>query len=258
MVKRFFACLALCVLLLTACGNQSKQPTEVIVFAAASLQESLDAAIDAYQEITPDILIVPTYDSSGTLEHQIRQGAPCDLFLSAAHKQMDELEADGLILSGSRLDLLENAVVLAVPNGNPAGIESFEHLAACLSEGSVLLAIGNSDVPVGQYTQEIFAYFDIDERVVSSCLTYGSNVREVTTQASEGAVDCAVIYATDAFSSGLTVTDRAVGKMCSRVIYPAAVLSSGSETAAAQAFLDFLTTDEALACFEAVGFSPLP
>ena len=162
-----------------------------------------------------------------------------------------------MVLQGSRINLLENKVTLAVPEGNPADIESFDQLADLLTNGDVALAIGNSDVPVGQYTQKIFTYYGIDEAAIASKLTYGSNVKEVTTQVSEGAVDCGIIYGTDAFSAGLTVVDSATAEMCGQVIYPAAVLNCGEQPEAAQAFLDYLCTADALACFEAVGFSPM-
>ena len=242
---------------------------EITVFAAASMQESLDAAIEQYKSVAPEVTVVMTYDSSGTLLTQIKEGASCDLFISAAPKQMNALDGslkddaeknpDGLdyIVEGSRIDLLENKVTLAVPEGNPAGIESFDQLAELLKNGNVTLAIGNSDVPVGQYTQKIFAYYEIDEAAIASKLTYGSNVKEVTTQVSEGSVDCGIIYGTDAFSAGLTVVDGATAEMCGQVIYPAAVLNCGEQPEAAQAFLDYLCTADALACFEGVGFSPL-
>ena len=118
-----------------------------------------------------------------------------------------------------------------------------------------MLAIGNSDVPVGQYTQKIFAFYGIDEAAITDKLTYGNNVKEVTTQVTEAAADCGIIYATDAFSAGLTVVDSATAEMCGQVIYPAAVLKDG-QTEAAQAFLDYLQTEEAMAVFRSVGFSP--
>lgn len=274
MKKHFAILLSLCVLMsLTACGSSQKSSestkTEILVFAAASMQESLDAAIELYQAVAPDVAVVATYDSSGTLKTQIQEGAPCDLFISAAPKQLNELDGsltgdpdknpDGLdlVLQGSRLDLLENKVALAVPIGNPAGIESFDQLAQLLKAGEVLLAVGNSDVPVGQYTQKIFAYYGIDEATVARKLTYGSNAKEVTTQVSESVVDCGIIYGTDAFSSGLTVVDSASPQMCGQVLYPAAVINSGAQPEAAQDFLNYLCSEEALACFEAVGFSPL-
>ncbi len=125
-----------------------------------------------------------------------------------------------LLVTDSRVDLLENKVTLTVPEGNPKGIESFDQLAELLKGGEVLLAIGNSDVPVGQYTLKIFNYYGIDETAVADKLTYGNNVKEVTSQVSEGAVDCGIIYATDAHSAGLTVVDSATAEMCGQVIYP--------------------------------------
>lgn len=262
---------------LTACGEKQtpaedekeNEPAEVIVFAAASMQESLDAVIAQYKEIAPQVSIVTSYDSSGTLKRLITEGAPCDLFISAAPAQMNALDGslaedaeknpDGLdfVVQGSRLNLLENKVTLSVPEGNPAGITSFDQLAELLQTGDVMLAMGNSDVPVGQYTQKIFAHYGIDESAIADKLTYASNVKEVTTQVSEGAVDCGVIYATDAFSAGLTVVDKATTEMCGQVIYPAAVINSGAQAQAAQDFLNYLQTPEARACFEAVGFTPI-
>lgn len=244
------------------------EEVEVIVFAAASMQESLDEAIAIYEEANPGVTVVPTYDSSGTLKTQIQEGADCDVFISAAPTQMDQLDitadasvnTEGLdfVNSESRLNLLENKVTLSVPEGNPKGIESFDQLAELLQSGDVLLAMGNSDVPVGQYTQRIFEYYSLNEEELAAAgvLTYGSNVKEVTTQVSEAAVDCGIIYATDAFSAGLTVVDTATAEMCGQVIYPVAAMKNSANPEAAQAFVDFLSTDEAMACFEAVGFSP--
>ena len=282
MKKLFSLVLALSMALaLTACSGSADtdsttddttettaEPVELHVFAAASMQESLDQVIEAYKAVAPEVAVVATYDSSGTLKTQIQEGADCDVFISAAPKQMNQLDAEGgeentegldLVNSATRLDLLENKVTLAVPEGNPKGIESFDQLAELLASGDVFLAMGNSDVPVGQYTQKIFTYYGLNEETLASSgvLTYGSNVKEVTTQVSEGTVDCGVIYATDAFSAGLTVVDEATAEMCGQVIYPAAVMKNSAKPDAAKAFLDFLSTDEAMACFEAVGFSPM-
>ena len=122
-----------------------------------------------------------------------------------------------------------------------------------------MLAMGNSDVPVGQYTQKIFAYYGLSEENLAAAgvISYGSNVKEVTTQVSEAAVDCGIIYGTDAYSAGLTVVDTATAEMCGQVIYPAAVLNITRHEAEARAFLEYLTGAEASAVFESVGFSPL-
>ena len=150
--------------------------------------------------------------------------------------------------------------MLAVPEGNPKGIESFDQLAELLKAGDVFMAMGNSDVPVGQYTQKILAYYELSEEDLAAAkvLSYGTNVKEVTTQVSEASVDCGVVYGTDAFSAGLEVVDTATAEMCGQVIYPAAVLNISKAPEAAQAFLDYLSTEEAMAVFEAVGFSPVP
>ena len=172
----------------------------------------------------------------------------CDLFplsRSAANGQLDaaadpSVNTEGLDFCARRQPrgLLENKVTLAVPADNPKGIDSFDSLAEHLRAGDILLAMGNSDVPVGQYTQKILAYYGLDEAALASagCITYGTNVKEVTTQVSEGSVDAGVIYCTDAFSAGLTIVDEATAEMCGQVIYPAAVLNTSAHQTEAQAF----------------------
>lgn len=261
--------LAALVLLLTACGG-GRETSEIAVFAAASLQETLTEIGEQYMEKRGNVELIFNFDSSGTLKTQIREGAECDLFLSAGQRQMDQLDAsagpdvntEGLdfVLPDTRVDLLENKVVLAVPEGNPAGITGYDGLAERLEEGSgVLLCMGNSDVPVGQYAQKLLAFYGLDEAALaaSGLITYGSNVKEVTSQVSEGTVDCGIIYGTDAFSAGLTVVDAATAEMCGQVIYPAAALKNSKFPEEAQAFLDYLRTPAAGAVLEAVGFTPL-
>lgn len=245
--------------------------TELNVFAAASMTETLNQIAENYKSVEPDVTLTFNFASSGDLLTQIKEGADCDIFISAAPKQMNELDGtladdsdknpDGLdeLLEGTRFDMLENKVVLAVPDGNPKGIESFDQLAELLRTGDVFLAMGNSDVPVGQYTQKIFAHYGLDEQTMADAgeLTYGSNVKEVTTQVSEGAVDCGIIYATDANAAGLTAVDEATADMCGQVIYPAAILKNSPNPDAAKAFLDYLTGDSAGKVFKIVGFTPI-
>ena len=121
------------------------------------------------------------------------------------------------------------------------------------------MCMGNSDVPVGQYTQLILQYYNLDEATLANngLITYGTNVKEVATQIKEGSVDCGVIYCTDAYSEELEIVDYATAEMCGQVIYPAAVLKTSENQEAAQAFLDYLTGDEAMAVFESVGFAPV-
>ena len=259
---------------LAACSSNDEPKTseepeareEVVVFAAASMTETLNQIKETYEK-DHNVTLTFNFDSSGTLKTQIQEGADCDLFISAGQKQMNQLDitadkevnTEGLdfVASDSRVNLLENKVVLVVPEGNPKGIEGFDDLAAKLADGSVLMAMGNSDVPVGQYTQKILSYYKLDETALANAgtITYGTNVKEVTTQVAEGSVDCGIVYCTDAFSAGLTVVDSATKDMCGQVIYPAAVMKNAKHADAAKAFLEYLQSDAAMKVFENVGFS---
>ena len=267
---------------LTACGSSASsaaassaaassgaaaEPVELTVFAAASLTETLTAIGETYSAENPGVTFRFNFDSSGTLKTQIQEGADCDVFISAGQKQMNQLDStasadvntEGLdfVDSDSRVDLLENKVVLCVPEGSDKGIDSFDALAEHLKAEDILFCMGNSDVPVGQYTQKILAYYDLDEAALAAAgvITYGSNVKEVTTQVTEGSVDSGVVYCTDAYSAGLTPVDEATKEMCGQVIYPAAVMKAAPNADAAKAFLAYLQTEEAMTVFEGVGFS---
>ena len=273
---------------LTACGGSSSstasatassanasseaasgESVELIVFAAASLTETLNAIAETYSAENPGVTFSFNFDSSGTLKTQIQEGADCDLFISAGQKQMNQLDStasaevntEGLdfVDAESRVDLLENKVVLCVPEGSDKGIDSFDSLAEHLKAEDILFCMGNSDVPVGQYTQKILAYYDLDEAALAAAgvITYGSNVKEVTTQISEGSVDAGVVYCTDAYSAGLTPVDEATAEMCGQVIYPAAVLKAAPNAEAAREFLAYLQTDRAATVFEGVGFTAM-
>ena len=252
-----------------AASSQAAQSVELIVFAAASLTETLTAIGETYSAENPGVTFRFNFDSSGTLKTQIQEGADCDLFISAGQKQMNQLDStasadvntEGLdfVDSDSRVDLLENKVVLCVPENGDKGIDSFDSLAEHLKAEDILFCMGNSDVPVGQYTQKILAYYDLDEEALAAAgvITYGSNVKEVTTQITEASVDAGVVYCTDAYSAGLTPVDEATKEMCGQVIYPAAVLKAAPHADAAREFLAYLQTDRAATVFESVGFTAL-
>ena len=236
-----------------ASSEASGESVQLTVFAAASLTETLNEISEQYKTVAPNVELVFNFDSSGTLKTQIEEGADCDLFLSAAQKQMNALEEENLINADTRIDLLENKVVLAVPGGNPADIQSFEDIG---TDPCKRIALGNEDVPVGSYSIEILTNLGIlDELESSNKITYGSNVKEVTTQVKEAAADCGIVYATDAYSAGLETVDEATADECRQVIYPAALTASTAHAEEAQAFLDYLTTDDAAAIFESVGFA---
>ena len=273
-LRKVFTCVTMCFMVLPLAGCGTSQATEtkenaeaaevtLNVFAAASMTETLTEIQEMYKEVAPNVTLVFNFDSSGTLKTQIQEGADCDVFISAAQKQMNQLDKDadpevnteGLdyVLEGTRINLLENKVVLAVPDGNPKGIESFADLG---TDKLSLLALGNEDVPVGQYSEEILTNLGmLDQLEQENKITYGSNVKEVTTQVSETAADAGIIYATDAYSAGLLVVAQADDTMCKQVIYPAAVLNISENQDAAEAFLDYLKTDDCMKVFEEAGFT---
>lgn len=245
-----------------------EESVEIVVFAAASLTETLTQLGNQYMEKEKNIKLLFNFDSSGTLKTQIQEGADVDLFISAGQKQMDQLDIQvstevntenlDFVLEGTRRNLLENKVVLVVSEENQYETTSFNDMATRLQEGSILLAIGNADVPVGQYTKNILDFYGLQEEQLADkgVISYGSNVKEVTTQVAEQLVDCGIIYQTDAFSAGLTIVDTATTEMCGRVIYPAAVMRVSKHQQEAKDFLDYLVSKEASVVFESVGFTP--
>ena len=260
-MKKRLALLCMAAMFLSACGNTSTDsnttdapPTaekkELTVFAAASLTESLNTIKETYEKEHADIELVYNFDSSGTLQTQIEEGAICDLFISAGQKQMDGLGE--LVKQDSRVDLLENTVVLVAPKDATDAPKSFDDHVNVSS-----IALGNSDVPVGQYSEEILKNMGLwDTLNENGKITFGSNVKEVTSQVAAGAVDCGIVYRTDAASEPeITVVADAPADTYSPAIYPAAVLQDAPEAEAAQEFLDYLNSDAAMDVFASVGFT---
>ena len=233
--------LALTLCLLAGCGGQTQEApsqeekTEIIVFAAASMTETLTELGDCYMADHPDVTLVFNFDSSGTLKTQIQEGAACDVFISAGQKQMDQMDLrDGgdentegldLVLEGTRFDILENKVALAVPEGNPADIHSYEDVKTGLTNGTILMAMGNADVPVGQYTQKILAYYGLVEEDLAraGCITYGSKSIPVVTLT---ALTCAEATHTELEVGGVYYGEvkRENGQVLSARLYDMAAL----------------------------------
>ncbi len=252
-------------------GSANDEPAvELHVSAAASMTESLDEVIANYTKEHSNVKIVPTYDSSGTLVTQIMSGSDCDIFISAAQKQMNQIdeaasegyEGTNYVEQGTRVDLLQNKCALVVSPTTTKTLKSWSDfetaIKAAQSASDLTFAMGNSDVPVGKYTSSILKNLGLNEAdmVSKGVITYGTNVKEVTSQVSSGAADCGITYATDAYSAGLDVVDTASDELTDGpVIYPAAVMANSANKEAAQEFLDYLQTDDAMACFEKVGFS---
>lgn len=248
--------------------EQDTEPVNLIVFAAAATQGALTELGNNYMLNHENVSIVFNFDSSSTLSSQIQDGANCDIFISSEPSEMDLLDAganastdtEGLdfVLEGTRRNLIENKVALAIPAGNPAGITSFDSLAAALSSGSATLTTRSPDVSVGIYAQKILDFYSLsaEDLTAAGSLVYGSTTKETAALVSGGSADCGIFYQADAFSAGLTVVDTATADMCGQVIYPACVLNISQQEDAACDFLDYLSSSEAAAVFEKLGFTP--
>ncbi len=240
------------------------EPVELVVFAAASMTEAMNEIAENYKAVAPNVTITCNFDSSGTLKTQIQEGADCDIFISAGQKQVNELDiaadaavnTEGLdfVLAGSRFNIVSNTVVLIVPEGSDKGIADFADVA---TDKVALIALGNSDVPVGQYAQEIYTNLGLwDQLNADKKISFGTNVKEVLAQVQAGSVDCGVVYSTDAATAtGITVVAAAPAGSHKAITYPAAILNITKNQAAAEAFMEYLKSDACSAVFERIGFS---
>jgi molybdate transport system substrate-binding protein len=234
-------------------ASTSEEPVELTILAAASLTDVTKELAELYQEAAPNVALIFSYGSSGALQTQIEEGAPADIFLSAASKQMNALEEEDLLLAGTRKDLLLNKVVLIVPSDSTLALTAFEEVA---NETVKSVALGEPEgVPVGQYAEQVFTSLGIVDAVKAKT-NYGSDVKQVLTWVESGEVDCGVVYSTDTIiSDKVSVVCEAPEGSHEDIIYPAAVIESSAFPEAAKAFLEFLSTDEAAAVFEKYGFS---
>ena len=223
----------------------------ITIAAAASLTDATKELATIYNTYYPNVELTFTYGSSGALQTQIEEGAPVDVFMSAAQKQMNALNDKGLLSEGTRKDLLKNSIVLIVPNNSKLSIKSFNDV----TDSSVkMIALGDvASVPAGQYAQEVFTSLGIWD-AVNAKANFGTDVRQVLTWVESGDADCGVVYSTDAAVADVKVIATADEKTHTPVVYPVAVIESSKELSLSKQFLGFLSSAEASAVFEKFGF----
>ena len=235
-----------------------KPEGEIYVFIAASLTNAMEEIQKNFNEEYPDVEILYNANSSGTLQTQIEEGSRCDIFFSAATKQMDELVEEGLAKEDSVVDLLENKVVLIKPKDGETKVTGFENITDAAN-----IALAGEDVPVGQYAREIFNNLGIMNDVEAMEINEGKNVTEVLAAVSEGSNEIGVVYATDAASVADQVeiiAEAPADALKTPVLYPAGLVedaeASEAEKEAAETFFEYLQSDDAMAVFEEYGFAP--
>ena len=228
-------------------------PVTLNISAASSLTGALNEINKLYTDLKPWMTITPNYASSGTLQTQIENGAPCDVFLSAAATQMDNLQGKDLLLSGSRINLLNNKLVLIVPKGSTLGITSFSDLTL---DKVKRIAVGDpKSVPAGAYAQQAFTELGM-LTAIQSKFVLGANVTQVLQYVAGGDVDAGIVYSTDALTnSNVTVIAEGPASVNASIVYPAAILKASKNAAAAREYIDFLNGAQARAVFEKYGFA---
>jgi molybdate transport system substrate-binding protein len=230
----------------------ASEPVSLLISAAASLTDVITEIGEKYQTENQNVTLSYSFDSSGALQAQIEEGAPADIFLSAAQKQMNALADENLIEESTRLDLLVNKVVLIKNADSDLDITSFEETAG---DSVKMIALGEASVPVGQYAEEIFTSLGIWE-TVSAKASFGTNVRAVLAWVEDGSAECGVVYATDAATTDkVEIIAEAPEGSHAPVVYPGAVVSSSQNIEEAKKFLDYLSSDSAREAFEKYGFA---
>jgi molybdate transport system substrate-binding protein len=230
------------------------QRVDLLVSAAASLKDVLGEVNDLYHKQHPDVSISLNLGGSGTLETQIEQGAPADVFISAAPEEMDELASKGLLRANSRIALLTNRLVLIVPKGN-SGINSIHSFQDLLRADVRTVALGDPrSVPAGMYAQQTLTALGIYDAVKHKAV-YASDVRQVLAYVETGSADAGIVYATDAESSGrVRIVAEAPPGAAPHIVYPAAALKSSAHPSDAEIYLRFLQSDAVRAIFLRYGF----
>ena len=230
---------------------------EVNTFIAASLSNAMEEIQKDFNETYPDVEILYNADSSGTLQTQIEEGARCDIFFSAADKQMNALVDENLAKKDTVEDILENKVVLIKPKDGETKVTGFENITDAAN-----IALAGDSVPVGQYAREIFDNLGITDEVNKMEINEGKNVSEVLAAVSEGSNEIGIVYATDAASVADKVdviAEAPADALKTPVLYPAGLIedkeASEDDTAAAEAFLEYIKSDDAMKVFEKYGFT---
>jgi molybdate transport system substrate-binding protein len=246
-----FVCLG--TILCATFPTSGQQKASITVSAAISLKDALDELGHIYEQRHPDTKVTFNYGSSGTLQNQIEQGAPVDIFLSAAEKQMDAVESGGLLVAGTRHDLVGNQLVLVVPASSNI-VKDFSDLARPEVK---IVALGEpGTVPAGMYAHQMLEHLGLLAAVEKKAV-YAKDVRAVLTYVETGNADAGIVYQTDArASTKARVVATAPAATHNTIAYPAAVIRSTKNITAARAFLDFLESADALAVFEKYGFTP--
>ena len=230
---------------------------EVNTFIAASLSNAMEEIQKDFNETYPDVEILYNADSSGTLQTQIEEGARCDIFFSASDKQMNALVDENLAKKDTVEDILENKVVLIKPKDGETKVTGFENITDAAN-----IALAGDSVPVGQYAREIFDNLGITDEVNKMEINEGKNVSEVLAAVSEGSNEIGIVYATDAASVADKVdviAEAPADALKTPVLYPVGLVedkeASEDDTAAAEAFLEYIKSDDAMKVFEKYGFT---
>ena len=239
-------------------SSQATVSTQLTVSAPASLKDVMEEIDPLYEQEHPDTKIIYNFASSGSLQRQIEQGAPVDIFISAAAKQMNALEKQNLLLTETRQDLLKNQMVLVVPASNQKNQLKIEDFSDLTSKEITTIALGEpQSVPAGKYAQEVLTSFKIAPQVNAKAV-YGKDVRQVLNYVATGNVGAGIVYRTDAqLTDNVKIATIAPETSHSPVIYPIAILKNSDKREATTKLVEFLTTPEAQGVFEDYGFVPL-
>lgn len=242
----------LSIILIAGCTQRDSSIT-LTISVASSLKKAMTEVSELYIKENPDVVLMFNYGSSGDLQKQIENGAPSDIFISAAKKQMDALNSDGIIDSNSIKNILKNQLVLVVPKvSDNTDISDF----LSLSQPQIKqIALGEpKSVPAGQYAKEVFTNLNCWDAIEEKAV-FGKDVTQVLTYVENSEVDAGIIYATDANTSQkVTVVAIAPEGSHSPIVYPAAIIKDTKHAKEAQNFLDYLNNKEAAKVFKKYGF----